>query len=92
MPIPHTTTAKDARHVDMSVEAAPGNVHRPDQQKHGAGGEDHDHELPLWAQYIVDIMKGDRMDYECEPDPEDQCELASPATRLLTASGYNRQH
>ena len=90
MPIPDTPTAKDDRHVDMSVEAAPGNVHRPDQQKHGAGGEHH--ELPLWAQNIIDIMKGDRMDYECEPDPEDQCELASPATRLLTASGYNRQH
>ena len=90
MPIPHTTTAKDARHVDMSVEAAPGNVHRPDQQKHRAGGEHH--ELPLWAQNIIDILNYDRMDYECEPDPEDQCELASPATRLLTASGYNRQH
>jgi hypothetical protein len=90
MPIPDKPTAKDARHVDMPVGAAPGNVHRPDQQKHGAGGEDH--ELPLWAQNIVDITNDDRLDDDWDPDPEDQCELASPATRLLTASGYNRQH
>ena len=91
MPISDKPTAKDARDVDTTVEAAPGNVHRPDQQKHGAGGEDHDHELPLWARYIIDITN-DIVDDECDPDPEDQCELASPATRLLTASGYNRQH
>ena len=91
MPLPHTPTAKDARHVDMSVEAAPGNVHRPDQQKHEADGED-EVPYPLWARNIKDIIDDDHFDDLEHPDPEDQCELASPATRLLTASGYNRQH
>ena len=68
-----TPTAKDARHVDMPVEAPPGNVHRPNQQKHEADVED-EVPYPPWARnidYIID--EDDIIDDEVHPDPEDQC-------------------
>ena len=77
MPIPDKPTAKDARDVDTTVEAAPGNVHRPNQQKHEADGED-EVPYPLWARNIDAIIDEDdiivrRADDEEHPDPEDQC-------------------
>ena len=57
-----------------------------------ADGEVH---YPPWARKVLDELqdgiiptpRGHEKD-----DPEDQCELASPTPRLLTAGGYNRQH
>lgn len=72
-----TPTAKDARHVDMPVEAPPGNVHRPNQQKHEADVED-EVPYPPWARNIDYIIDEDDIivppaDDEVHPDPEDQC-------------------
>ena len=44
-------------------------------------------EIALYADGIIPTPRGHEKD-----DPEDQCELASPTPRLLTAGGYNRQH
>lgn len=50
---------------------------------------------PLWAQKVLDqLQDGSIMTTRGheQNDSEDQCELASPTPRLLTAGGYNRQH
>ena len=86
--------AKDALNVDLPIERPPGMMHPhadPVQQKHESDGED-GNPYPTWAQNILDYINDDRDDDLDHPDPQDQCELASPATRLYTASGYNRQH
>ena len=50
---------------------------------------------PPWARKMLDELQDGTIPPARGPeldDPEDQCELASPTPRLLTAGGYNRQH
>ena len=81
--------ATPASHIPPSAAPmiAPDDRDQPD-----ADGEVH---CPLWAQKVLDqLQDGSIMTTRGheQDDPEDQCELASPTPRLLTAGGYNRQH
>ena len=75
----------------MPPSAAP-MIAPDDRDQPDADGEVH---CPLWAQKVLDqLQDGSIMTTRGheQSDPEDQCELASPTPRLLTAGGYNRQH